>query len=257
MIILNRILVFIFALTLTLPVSSLKAGTSGIHEPCHESAGFQNVIIPLWQRFEAVFDSETEYENPLYNVTDFFAHFTAPSGRILKINGFWDGGRKWKVRFMPDEEGAWSYVTTCSDTENHVLHEIRGNFECVPANGSYDIHTRGRVIRQEGNYYMNHEDGTPFFWLACTAWNGGLKSTAEEWEHYLGQRAGLGYNVIQLVATQWRGCDANSQGELAYSGSGRITVNPSFFQHFDEKMDRINAHGHVAGLVLLWALPFG
>jgi hypothetical protein len=63
--------------------------------------------------------------------------------------------------------------------------------------------------------------------------------------------------VIQLVGTQWRGCDQNSEGQVAFTGSGRITLNPAFFQHFDEKMDRINAHGHVAGLVLLWALPVG
>ncbi len=73
----------------------------------------------------------------------------------------------------------------------------------------------------------------------------------------LEQRARLGYNVIQLVGTQWRGCDQNSEGQVAFTGSGRITINPAFFQYFDEKMDRVNAHGHVAGLVLLWALPFG
>jgi len=231
----------------TLPVRSLST----------LPVGSRVAEVPIWQQFEVALESDTDYKNPLYDVPEFFAHFIAPSGRRLKINGFWDGGRNWNIRFMPDEEGRWSYVTTCSDTVNRGLHRASGSFECTPADGSHDIYTRGRITRQEGNYYLNHEDGTPFFWLACTAWNGGLKSTPQEWEHYLEQRAGLGYNVIQLVATQWRGCDANSRGEVAFTGCGRISINPSFFRHLDEKMDRINAHGHVAGLVLLWALPFG
>jgi hypothetical protein len=213
--------------------------------------------VPIWDRKEINLTSETGYENPLYDVQDFHALFTAPSGRQQKIFGFWDGAQQWKIRFMPDEEGPWTYETCCSDTSNGGLHGVRGSFTCTGNSSELGLYQHGPVVVERGNYHLNHRDGTPFFWLGCTAWNGGLKSTPEEWEHYLEQRAKLGYNVIQLVGTQWRGCDRNSEGQVAFSGSGRIKVNPEFFQHFDGKMDRINAHGHVAGLVLLWALPFG
>lgn len=213
--------------------------------------------VPIWDRFELQLVSESEYENPIYDVSKLSALFTAPSGRQLKINGFWDGEKDWKIRFMPDEKGKWAYRTMCSDTTNAGLHEISGSFECTENQNQHTIYSHGRITREKGNYHLNHEDGTPFFWQACTAWNGGLKSTPEEWEHYLTQRKEQGYNAIQLVGTQWRGCDQNSQGEVAFTGSGRITLNPEFFQHFDEKMNRLNSHGHVAGLVLLWALPFG
>jgi len=213
--------------------------------------------VPMWDRKEIGLTSETEYSNPLYDVPQFYALFSAPSGRQKKINGFWDGGVDWKIRFMPDELGPWVYETFCSDTANGGLHGVSGSFVCTENESGLAIYRHGSVTVEEGNYHMNHQDGTPFFWVGCTAWNGGLKSTPEEWEKYLSQRARLGYNVIQLVGTQWRGCDQNSQGQVAFSGSGRITLNPAFFQHFDGKMDRINAHGHVAGLVLLWALPFG
>jgi len=213
--------------------------------------------VLIWDRFEIQCESATPYENPLYDLGEFFALFTAPSGRQHKVKGFWDGKLDWKIRFMPDEEGKWSYTTFCSDTANNGLHGIQGFFSCTENSSELDIYRHGPVQVEKGNYHLNHKDGTPFFWLGCTAWNGGLKSTEEEWEHYLEQRARLGYNVIQLVATQWRGCDKNSEGQVAFTGSGRITLNPAFFQHFDGKMDRINAHGHMAGLVLLWALPFG
>ncbi len=213
--------------------------------------------VALWDRFEVRLESGREYTNPLYDIKEFYALFTAPSGRELQINGFWDGGTNWKIRSMPDEIGDWSYITVCSDNDNTGLHGITGSFTCISGESDLSIFKHGPVVSTRGSYHLQYQDGMPFFWLGCTAWNGGLKSTPKEWEHYLEQRAQFGYNVIQLVGTQWRGCDRNSHGEVAFTGSGRIELNTSFFQHFDQKMDRVNAHGHVAGLVLLWALPFG
>jgi len=217
----------------------------------------QKTQVAIWDRFELKLESQKVYDNPLYDVSEFSALVTAPSGKKTRINGFWDGGMEWKIRLMPDEEGTWTYNTRCSDTLNTGLHAISGSFECTENTSGLSIYKHGRVESENGTYHLNHEDGTPFFWQGCTAWNGGLKSTEEEWEHYLEHRAGHGFNVIQLVGTQWRGCAKNSRGEVAFSGSGRIILNPGFFQHFDQKMDRVNAHGHVAGLVLLWSLPFG
>ena len=65
------------------------------------------------------------------------------------------------------------------------------------------------------------------------------------------------YNTIQFVTTQWRGADQNSQGQVAFEGSGRISINPEFFQHMDRKVDRINEFGLLAAPVILWALPKG
>ncbi len=217
----------------------------------------QENSVPVWDRFEVVLESSTAYENPLYEVPEFYALFTSPGGRTHKINGFWDGGTVWRIRFMPEEKGAWEYTTFCSDTLNGGLHHQSGTFRCTENDSPLELYRHGSIRTVPGSYYLSHADGTPFFWQGCTAWNGGLKSRAVEWEHYLQQRAGHGYNVIQLVGTQWRGCDTNGRGEVAFTGSGRISLNPSFFQYFDMKMDRINAHGHVAALVLLWALPVG
>ena len=239
---------FLAALFCLLIVSLRAASHSGLPE---------DAKVGIWDRMEISLVSETEYTNPLYDVREFHALFTAPSGRQLKINGFWDGGLEWKIRFMPDETGPWKYETLCSDTANGGLHGTKGSFICSDNIIKLDLYQHGAVRVEKGSYHLSHQDGAPFFWLACTAWNGGLKSTLEEWEHYLEQRSQLGYNVIQLVGTQWRGCDQNSEGQVAFSGSGRITLNPAFFQHFDGKMDRINAHGHLAALVLLWALPVG
>lgn len=210
-----------------------------------------------WMKYEQSFQSDKTYENPLYNVQKFLIRFTSPSGRVKTVSGFWDGEKTWRVRFAPDEAGTWTYTTDCSDAANKGLHQQKGTFSCVEKASPHDIYTKGTIIHPQGTYHLTHADGTPFFYTACTAWNGTLKSTDAEWDTYLKDRAANHYNVIQFVTTQWRGGSQNSLGQVAFTGSGRITLNPEFFQHLDKKVDEINAHGLVAAPVLLWALPFG
>jgi len=212
--------------------------------------------VGLWIKYEKNFQSSRQYENPLYDLKNFVVRFTSPTGRVKNIHGFWDGERNWKVRFCPDEKGTWAFTTECSDKENSGLHDIKGSFECMAHDNQLDIYTKGCITRPKGAYYLTHADGTPFFWTACTAWNGALRSTDEEWKIYLEDRVKNSYNVIQLVTTQWRGCEADIRGQKAFEGSGRKKINPEFFQRLDRKIDRINEHGLVAAPVLLWALPF-
>ncbi|MGB3779186.1 MAG: DUF4038 domain-containing protein [Tunicatimonas sp.] len=211
-------------------------------------------VASQWERYQINLTSDASYDNPLYDIDSFGAILIAPSGRQLRVNGFWDGGTDWRMRVMPDEVGTWSYTTFCSDATNAGLHQQTGTFECQPSVRQYAIYQQGSITRSPGAYHLMHRDGTPFFFTACTAWNGGLKSTDEEWITYLQHRQDHHYNAIQLVLTQWRGADQNSRGEVAYEGSGRIQVNPSFFQHMDGKMDQINEYGLVAAPVVLWAL---
>ncbi|NET34775.1 MAG: DUF4038 domain-containing protein [Cyanothece sp. SIO1E1] len=210
----------------------------------------------IWHPFELSLSSSQVYENPLYEIKKFYADFTSPTGRSQRIYGFWDGDRQFKIRFAPDELGEWSFVTHCSNTDDTGLHAVQGRFQSIPNTSPLAIYQNGNLKRSRGNYHMEHADGTPFFYTACTAWNGALKSTPEEWDTYLTQRANNNYNVIQFVTTQWRGCERDSEGEVAFIGSGRIEINPAFFQRLDKKVEEINAHGLIAAPVLLWALPF-
>ncbi len=213
--------------------------------------------VPIWSMYEASFTSQKSYDNPLYEVESFRVTFTSPNGRTKSVSGFWDGGNTWKVRFTPDETGGWTWTSECSDGENAGLHEQTGAFECVKNKSDLDLYQHGSITHPAGEYYFTHADGTPFFWTACTAWNGALLSTEDEWEKYLTHRKNHGYNVIQFVTTQWRGCEANRFGEKAFEGSGRIRLNVDFFKRMDKKIQRINDYGLIAAPVLLWALPFG
>ena len=213
-----------------------------------------NGHIGLWMKFEHSFISNKTYENPLYDIKIFNIIFKSPTGRIKVVNGFWDGDRLWKVRFAPDEKGTWTWESKCSDTTNAGLDKQMGSFVCDSNKNNAAIYKFGAIIHPKGSYHLSHANGLPFFWVGCTAWNGTLKSTDEEWDAYLADRSKKGYNVIQFVSTQWRGCDKNSLGQVAFKGTGNIKINPDFFRHLDGKIDKINEHGLIAAPVLLWAL---
>jgi hypothetical protein len=220
-------------------------------------AGIISAQTPVWTKHEIHLQSSKTYNNPIYDVRDFKATFTAPSGRTRTVYGFWDGGTDWKIRFMPDEKGKWTWKTVCSDTENTGLHEQQGEFSCIENPGDDALFEKGAIRHEPGKYYLSYTDGTPFFWLACTAWNGALKSTPEEWEFYLNQRKANHYNTIQLVTTEWRGADKNAEGLTAIEGTGYIRVNPEFFKRIDQRIDEVNAKGMLVSPVILWALPTG
>jgi len=216
-----------------------------------------NPEAPIWTKHEIQLTSSKTYDNPIYNVKDFRATFTSPSGRTKTVCGFWDGGTDWKIRFLPDEKGRWKWLTSCSDKKNTDLHNQSGEFICIENENPEVLFQKGTIQHEPGKYYLSYDDGTPFFWLACTAWNGALKSTDDEWKHYLNQRKENKYNVIQFVTTEWRGCDKNAEGLTAIDGTGYIKVHPEFFKRIDKKIDEINAKGLLASPVVLWALPFG
>jgi hypothetical protein len=217
----------------------------------------QNQQVKIWERIELTFTSSKTYSNPVQDVRDFQVIFQSPSGREKRINGFWDGETTWKARFMPDETGEWSYLTKCSDDKNSGLQSQKGSFACIANTGASSFLKHGAIKHQPGTFFLAHADGTPFFYTACTAWNGALKANDDEWTKYLKQRAVNNYTAIQLVTTQWRAAETNSSNQVAFDGCGKINIHPGFFRLMDKRIDEVNAHGLLAVPVVLWALQKG
>jgi hypothetical protein len=208
--------------------------------------------VPQYGRFEQQFTSRANYANPLQD-TALHVTFTSPSGKVHSVDGFWDGGSDWRVRFSPDERGKWHYSTECSDASNSSLHGQSGSFSCGESTGSTPFSKHGHIHLSENRRYLAHTDGTPFFWLADTAWNGPLRSTDDEWAHYLRERVRQKFTAVQWVTTQWVAApDGDINGDLAYTGTECIELNPAFFRRLDGKIDAINDAGLLAVPVLLW-----
>jgi len=213
--------------------------------------------VPQRSRFEAAFVSAVAYANPLIEVA-LSVTFTAPSGLAHHIDGFWDGGMSWRARFKPDELGQWMFTTACSDTANSGLHAQSGAFVCVDSSGATRFDQHGPLRVAANRRFLEHADGTPFLWLADTAWSGPLRSTAAEWAHYLRERVRQGFSAVQWVATQYLAApDGDLDGQLPYAGHAQIVVNPAFYQRLDQRLDAMNAAGLLGVPVLLWAASWG
>ncbi len=216
--------------------------------------------ISRWDRFQANFTSNTEYDNPLQDA-ELRVTFTAPSGRQHHVYGFWDGGRIWRVRFIPTEVGSWHYRTQCSDTTNQGLHDIVADFECSEGAinaGSTVFQRHGPISIAPSGRHLEHADGTPFFWLADTCWNGPLLSTEPDWQHYVDVRTQQKFTAVQWVGAQWISApQGDIHQRLPFSGHEAIAVDPVVYQRLDQKQDALTQAGLLSVPVLLWAAVWG
>lgn len=207
----------------------------------------------MWTRFEAEFASTADYENPVQDV-ELQVTFKSPSGKETTVLGFWDGGKAWRVRFSPDEKGEWKYATQASNESDKGLHGQAGAFACLPYSGQNPLYQHGAIRLSKNRRYLVHTDGTAFFWLADTAWNGALKATDADWKTFLLDRAAKRFTGVQFVISQWRAGPTDREGQVAFTGKEKVAVNPAFFQRMDRYFDQCNDTGLVALPVLLWAI---
>ncbi|MBZ0297913.1 MAG: DUF4038 domain-containing protein [Anaerolineae bacterium] len=209
-------------------------------------------MIAQYTVFEYAFYSPDTYENALWDV-DLQVQFSAPSGKQTQVDAFWDGGDVWRVRFSPDEIGQWTWNTICSDEGNTGLHGHSGQFECSAYSGRNPLYLHGPLQVAEDHLSIVHADGTPFFWLADTPWNGVMRATTHDWERYLQHRHTQGFSAAQFVSTHWRGMSRDNLGEQAFIGTDRITLNVPFYHRLDPKVAALNEHGMIAAPVMIWA----
>jgi Protein of unknown function (DUF4038)/Domain of unknown function (DUF5060)/Putative collagen-binding domain of a collagenase len=194
-------------------------------------------VVTKWGCFEREFKSSTSYPNPLQDVT-FTVAFTSPLGETIPVYGFWDGGNTWRVRFSPDQPGHWTYRTSCSVWADAGLQDQTGAFICSAPVGVTRFSRHGPVQVARDHRHVEHADGTPFFWLADSAWNGARLSTPKDWERYVAVRSGQNFSAVQ-----WSVLGQDLKQEFAFTGRDRIAVNPGFFKRLDAKVELLNQAG--------------
>jgi uncharacterized protein DUF4038/uncharacterized protein DUF5060 len=222
---------------------------------CRYSSPAQSAPTHIWTPFETTLEATRSYTNPLLDL-EVEVEFTAPSGATTTVLAFWDYGRTWKARFMPDEVGRWRYVWRSADTSDPKLNGASGAFESIPYSGNNPLYLHGNISVASVGRHFSHADGNPFFWLGDTAWNGALLADRAEWDTYLDDRAAKHFSVIQFVISQWRSAAGDENGRPAFIvRRGKVEVDPIFFQRLDERVAAVNAHGLLAAPVMFWTNP--
>jgi hypothetical protein len=102
--------------------------------------------------------------------------------------------------------------------------------------------------------YLLRRDGTPFFYLADTAWELTHRLTREEIDLYLADRVQKGFTVIQtVVLSELRGFEEpNPYGALPLIDQDPTRPNEAYFTHVDYMIEHAAALGLYVGLLPTW-----
>jgi hypothetical protein len=102
--------------------------------------------------------------------------------------------------------------------------------------------------------FLVHDDGSPFFYLADTAWELFHRLTLDEAERYLADRAAKGFTVIQAVAlAEIDGLHTpNMRGDLPLIDDDPARPNEAYFAHIDSVVETAASLGLTIGMLPTW-----
>ncbi len=164
------------------------------------------------------------------------------------VEGFYDGNQTYKIRFMPDEEGMWSYRTS-SNIEQ--LQNKTGTFQCV----SNYVNNHGPV-KVRGTYHFGYADGTPFYPLGTTAY-AWVHQPDELKRKTLETLRNNAFNKIRmtLLPKQYSKYIQNEPPHYPFEGSKADGWNfdrykVEFFQHYENYVDSLRQLNIQADIIL-------
>ena len=131
--------------------------------------------VGRYEKFELVLDLKNVRFNNPYDPADIdlYALFTSPSGKTVKINGFFDdyrGAFKWKIRFSPSETGEYKYKVYIKDG-SETGESKNSEFRAV------ESEHHGWIKPSIKNpHYFSYDDGTSFYGVgAYSPWDNNEK----------------------------------------------------------------------------------
>ena len=167
--------------------------------------------------------------------------------RSVNIAGFYDGGGIYKIRFMPDTIGEWSYATV----SNHAaLSSQTSVFHCTAAS----IGNHGPV-QISNTYHFSYADGTPYrpFGTTCYAW---VHQGDELEEQTLSTLRSSPFNKLRMcIFPKSYVYNENEPRFYPFSRSSDGTnnfaeFNPAFFQHLEKRIEQLRELRIEADLIL-------
>lgn len=200
--------------------------------------------VEQWGIFEIALEGR-HAGNPF---TDVALHATfSYQHRRIQVDGFYDGGGVYKIRFMPDTQGEWRYITHSNHNE---LDAKQGEFLCVAPSASN--HGPVRIYQ---TYHFRYADGTPYFpfGTTCYAWVHQGNAMEEQTLQTLKQTP---FNKMRMcVFPKHYIYNANEpvyypfeRDETGQSDFARF--NPEFFRHFEQRVEQLRDLGIEADIII-------
>ena len=206
-------------------------------------------LVEQWDVFELELRGPAE-GNPFTEV-EVSARFTDGT-RSVEAEGFYDGEGVYRVRFMPEAAGKWSYRTASNRAE---LAGREGEFFVTPP--SPGNHGPVRVARE---HHFAYADGTPFRPVGTTIY-GWMHRSEELREQTLRTLAASPFNKARmLLLPQDFPADQAPPPVFAFEGRppadwNLARFNPAFFRHVEACIRRLRELGVECDLILFH--PYG
>ncbi len=200
--------------------------------------------VPKWEIFETTLRGPSE-GNPFREV-----HLTAVftlGNRAVSVEGFYDGGDSYKLRFMPDAEGEWSYR---DDKQQRTTQCKARSFRCV----STPSGVHGPVSVRNTRHFA-YADGTPFFpfGTTCYAW---IHQSAALQQETLSSLKESPFNKLRMCIFP-KSYEYNHNEPDLYpfvrDEAGKSDFdrpNPAFFHHLEERINNLKDLNIEADLIL-------
>jgi hypothetical protein len=228
--------------------------------------------IDRWDIFEFIL-AGPEGGNPFLDVS-LNAVFTQGE-RSVRVEGFYDGGGQYKLRFMPEFEGEWTFVTTSNVP---ALDGVRGSLICAPAKAG--IHGPVRVANQ---FHFAYADGSAYIPVGTTCYVWNLQSDALE-AKTLRTLDSAPFNKMRMCVFPKRYTfnsneppsypfEAKFSGKLQSTWSPEMVsayynqeppdywnlerFNPEYFQHLEKRILDLRERGIEADLILFHPYDYG
>lgn len=207
--------------------------------------------VERWGRFEISIPAKVK-GNP-FN-TKLSATFNKGKKKIT-VSGFYDGNNTFKIRFMPKEEGTWTYVTK---SQVSSLNNKKGKFECIPPSKN----NHGPVVPD--GYDFKYADGTYYYPIGTTSYDWmhvadsiqdqTIQSMAQSRFNKLRmlvfvQNFDKNYPEPSLFPFEIKKITKDKDGRPVYEWD-YSRFNPAYFQHVEKCIDRLNSIGVEADLIL-------
>ncbi|MAG13435.1 MAG: DUF5060 domain-containing protein [Spirochaetales bacterium] len=200
--------------------------------------------VEKWDMFELDLKGPSD-GNPFLDV-EIGATF-ALGDRRTEVTGFYDGKGMYRVRFMPDTVGTWTYKTL---SNQNVLSGLEGKFECTEAAG--DNHGPVRVFDA---IHFAYEDGRPYrpVGTTCYVWN--HQGDALEGETLKTLKAAPFNKIRMCVFPKHYDFNKNEPQYYPFAGAALTDwdyarFNPEFFAHLESRIRGLMNLGIEADLIL-------
>lgn len=200
--------------------------------------------VERWGVFELTLDVSSQ-GNPFTDV-QLCARFKKGIKEAY-AEGFYDGSGKYRIRYMPDEEGVWTFETS-SNSEG--LDGLKGEFTCTPA--SPDRHG---PVRVKDATHFHYADGTRYTPVGTTSevWHLQNSDAQEQTLRTLGSAP---FNKVRMfVLPKFSLSDEAEPWGYPFEGSpdsgfDLTHLRPVYFQHLEKRVRDLAQLGIQAELVL-------